>query len=141
MIKDITHNKEIFAKIIRPNFDKDGIQFFTPDSFSQQVGIMKRNKGYEIEAHLHLRQSRQIEYTNEVLFIKSGLVRIDFYDNEQEYFGSFNLTSGDLIILVKGGHGFYFIEESIIIEVKQGPYIGEIDKKRFKSKIKNIKGL
>ncbi len=69
--------------------------------------------------------------TQEVLLIKSGKVRVDFFDNEQQYIKSTILHPGDVILLSDGGHGFKMLEQSEIIEVKQGPYCGEQDKIRF----------
>lgn len=131
MIKNIEFNNEVLAIIISPNYEKKGIEFYTPDEYSQQVGYMNRDKNYVIEPHIHLRQSRNINYTNEVLIVKKGKVKVDFYTDSKEFIKSEIIKTGDLILLIKGGHGFKFLEESQIIEIKQGPYIGEIDKERF----------
>jgi mannose-6-phosphate isomerase-like protein (cupin superfamily) len=72
-----------------------------------------------------------VSFTKEVLFIKSGKVRVDFYDDNQKYLESFILQQGDVVLLASGGHGFEMIEASEIIEVKQGPYAGDHDKTRF----------
>lgn len=138
MIKQIFHNQVLLAIVIRHSFSKDGIEFFTPDSFSQQLAYMKRPTGYIIEPHTHNLVERKIDLTQEVLYIKSGLVRVDFYDNERVYLKSMNLYAGDVILLASGGHGFEIIEEAEIIEVKQGPYAGEKDKTRFETTTKNI---
>ncbi len=69
--------------------------------------------------------------TQEVLFIKKGKLRVDFYDDYEDYLESVILEAGDVILLVSGGHGFKILEETEMIEVKQGPYSGEADKKRF----------
>lgn len=131
MIKQILHNEILLAIIIRHSFSKDGIEFFTPDSFSQQLAYMKRPAGYVIQPHTHNLVERTIDLTQEVLYIKSGLVRVDFFDSERVYLKSMNLYAGDVILLANGGHGFQIIEEAEIIEVKQGPYAGEMDKVRF----------
>ena len=139
----IIHNKNSFIKeviseglnlalILRTEFKQDGIRFFTPNNFSHQLGYMKRAKGYIIDPHIHNPVTREVEYTKEVLFIKSGKVRVDFYDNDKKYLESEILNQGDVILLAYGGHGFEILEEAEIIEVKQGPYAGEKDKKRFK---------
>ncbi|WP_243555097.1 hypothetical protein [Helicobacter cinaedi] len=94
---------------------------------------MKRPKDYLIPPHIHNAVPREVLYTKEVLFIKSGKVRVDFYDDKQNYLKSSILEQGDVILLAFGGHGFYMLEESEIIEVKQGPYAGEQDKVRFES--------
>ena len=87
--------------------------------------------GYKISPHIHNKVQRTINYTQEVLFIKSGLVRVDFYKLDRSFFKSRVLESGDIILLSAGGHGFEMLEESEILEVKQGPFSGNIDKTRF----------
>tara|TARA_Y100000589_G_scaffold302346_1_gene313841 strand:- start:4379 stop:4813 length:435 start_codon:yes stop_codon:yes gene_type:complete len=131
-LQEIFHKDTLLALILRTEFNKDGIQFFTPDNFSQQLGYMKRPTGYIIDPHIHNPVIREVEYTKEVLFIKSGLVKIDFYSQNKDYLQSEILKKGDIILLSFGGHGFTMLEESEIIEVKQGPYAGESDKSRFK---------
>lgn len=131
MIQQIIHNSKLFSIIIRRNFDKDGIEFFTPDDFSQQLAYMKRPKNYVIPPHVHNPVLREVQLTQEVLYIKSGNVRVDFYDDDKNYLESTTVEAGDVILLAHGGHGFEMLEESEIIEVKQGPYAGEMDKVRF----------
>ena len=131
MIEEIKFKDETLAMIIRNNFEKEGISFFTPDDFSQQLAYMKHPKGKEIIPHVHNPVKREVFYTNEVLFIKKGQLRVDFYSNEKIYFESRVLNEGDVILLVSGGHGFCVLEDIEMIEVKQGPYAGDSDKTRF----------
>jgi hypothetical protein len=131
MIERITHKNQLLAIIIGNSYHKEGISFFTEDHFSQQLGYMNRPKGYVIDPHRHNIVAREVVLTQEVLFIKSGKVRVDFYDDDQTYLLSRILNSGDVILLAAGGHGFEMMEPSEIIEVKQGPYVGERDKVRF----------
>jgi hypothetical protein len=117
--------------IIRTDYTATGITFFTSDNDSQQLGYMNRPKDYVIPPHRHNLVPREVHYTQEVLFIKSGKVRVDFYSGDQAYVTSRLLYPGDVILLADGGHGFKLLEPSEIIEVKQGPYCGEQDKVRF----------
>ena len=133
MIEKITHNSLELAIIIRASFQKDGIHFLTPENYTQQLAYMSRPSGYSIQPHLHNPVERDIQFTNEVIFVKSGKVRVDFYDECKNYLESTILKQGDVILLVHGGHGFEIIEDCEMIEVKQGPYAGESDKTRFKS--------
>ncbi len=131
MIEELHYNNELIAIIIRSNYKKEGIHFFTNQDSFQQVGYMNREKGYNIEPHLHLPSNRLITKTQEVLFIKSGKVQISFYDNNMKFLENKIVSNGDVIFLSSGGHGFLMLEQSEIIEVKQGPYLGEDDKLRF----------
>jgi mannose-6-phosphate isomerase-like protein (cupin superfamily) len=132
MIESINHQGDMLALILRTDYHSDGVQFFTPDNFSQQLGYMNRPQGYVIDPHVHNLVVREVQYTKEVLFIKSGKVRVDFYDDDQNYLESRVVSKGDVILLAFGGHGFEMLEDSEMIEVKQGPYAGDSDKTRFK---------
>ncbi len=131
MIENITHAGRVLATLLRTSYHEHGIKFFTPDDFSQQLAYMNRPQGYVIAPHVHNAVLREVQFTKEVLFIKSGKVRVDFYDDEQNYLESRILYPGDVILLAFGGHGFDMLENSEIIEVKQGPYAGDADKTRF----------
>ena len=133
MIQKIHHDGKELALIIRHSYQKDGIEFFTPNHYSQQVGYMKRAAGHVIPPHIHNPVLCEVSYTNEVLFIKSGRVRVDFYSDDQQYLESTILETGDVILLAFCGHGFEMLEQSEIIEVKQGPYTGDQDITRFTS--------
>lgn len=131
MLEQITHNNKIFATIIRSDYHAEGIRFFTPGEFSQQLGYMNRPDGYVIEPHVHNIVERKVELTQEVLVVRSGKVRVDFYDEEQVYLESRIINTGDIILLAHGGHGFKMLEPTEMVEVKQGPYCAEQDKTRF----------
>jgi mannose-6-phosphate isomerase-like protein (cupin superfamily) len=96
-------------------------------------------EGKVIQPHVHNLIMREVKYTQEVLVIRKGKVRVDFYADNQEYLESTILKTGDIILLASGGHGFEMLEETEMIEIKQGPYAGENDKIRFNPVIKNIK--
>jgi len=131
LIEYIDHDSQTLAIILRHEYEADGIEFFTPNIFSQQLGYMKRPKDYKIQPHIHKPAKREVHYTKEVLLIKSGKVRVDFYSEDKEFIESKVLKKGDVILLAHGGHGFRMIEDTEMIEIKQGPFVGENDKERF----------
>lgn len=131
MYEQIIVNDMLVAIIIRNEYHEEGIRFFSPSNFSQQLGYMSRPRGYIIPPHVHNPVPREVQFTKEVLFVKSGKIRVDFYDDAQIYFESRILNKGDVILLAFGGHGFEMLESSEVIEVKQGPYAGDVDKTRF----------
>jgi mannose-6-phosphate isomerase-like protein (cupin superfamily) len=131
MIEKITYHHQLLALIVSHQFNKPGIHFFSPDDLSQQLAYMRHPTGKIIQPHVHNPVPREVEYTQEVLFIKKGRLRVDFYNDQQDYLESRLLEAGDVILLVTGGHGFEVVEEIEMIEVKQGPYVGEKDKTRF----------
>ena len=121
-----------FAVILRSVFSKPGIHFFTPGHYSQQLGYMCHPAGRIIEPHVHNEVQRAVHQTQEVLFLRRGRLRVDFYGEGNVYCESRVLGPGDVILLAGGGHGFEALEEIEMIEVKQGPYAGDADKTRFK---------
>lgn len=131
MISKVSYQGRLLALIVGHDHSGQGIEFFTPDDFSQQLAYMNRPAGYVIAPHVHNAVPRQVQYTKEVLFIRSGRLRVDFYSEEQSYIESRILQAGDVVLLAFGGHGFEMLEPTEIIEVKQGPYAGDADKTRF----------
>jgi hypothetical protein len=132
MIERIFDGSQELAIIIRSSYRKDEcIEFLTSSTYSQQLGYMNRPSGYVIPPHVHNFVTREVQFTQEVLLIRSGSIRVDFYTGKQKYLESTILKAGDIILLAFGGHGFEMLEKAEIIEVKQGPYAVEEDKTRF----------
>ena len=131
MIETLKAGDQLLAVIVSGKFHEPGIHFFTPNDLSQQLAYMRHPAGKVIEPHVHNPVNRSVQFTQEVLVIKRGKLRVDFYDNDQRYLESRVLEAGDMILLATGGHGFEVLEEIEMIEVKQGPYAGDNDKTRF----------
>jgi len=129
----VKFNDQIICIIIRNDYSSQGVEFFTPENFSQQMAYMSHPPKKLIEPHVHKKNTRSIFFTQEVLFIKRGKIRVDIYNDEKKYIKSRILCKGDVILLASGGHGFEVLEELEMIEVKQGPYSREEDKIRFKA--------
>ena len=126
------YDETVLAVLLRTAYKNNDIKFFTPSTFSQQLGYMNRPTGYDIPPHDHNPVSRNVEWTQETLFIRSGRVRLDLYaPGTRNHLGSCELLPGDVVLLAHGGHGFHMLEPSEMIEVKQGPYAGDMDKTRF----------
>lgn len=132
MVETISSGNKILAIIIPRDYSEPGVNFFTPNNFSQQLAYIKHAPGTLIDPHVHNPMQRKVLYTQEVLVIKKGVVRVDFYDDDRCYLQSRTLTAGDVILLAAGGHGFEVLEELEMVEIKQGPYLGDTDKTRFR---------
>tara|TARA_Y100000768_G_scaffold359556_1_gene316156 strand:+ start:548 stop:946 length:399 start_codon:yes stop_codon:yes gene_type:complete len=132
MIKKVKH-KDILYAIIVSNYEQknEGIEFITDGNSLLEFGIMNYKAGHKIQPHQHKPYDRLTSGTNEVLFIKKGRVCVDFFDENQIHFLSETLKKDDWIILLSGGHGFSIIDDSEMIEVKNGPYANDDDKVRF----------
>jgi len=122
---------QVLAYIVRANWNPQATEFVTPDSFSLQMGLIVYGKGQAITPHMHLPITRQVEGTNEVVSVRQGACDVDLYDDARSFVGSRRLDTGDTILLLGGGHGFRMHEDTVLFEVKQGPYAGGRDKERF----------
>ena len=133
MIERIEWQGETLALILRARFDNEGVNFVTTEDNPLQVGVLKHPQGFSIKPHIHRASHKIINSIQEVLHIEYGRVGVNFYDSEGEQIKSAVINMGDTILLITGGHGFDILEDSKIIEVKQGPYEGmEKDKERLK---------
>jgi hypothetical protein len=130
-IETIVDGLEPIALILRADFDTPGLHFLTPDNFSQQVAYMRHPQDKVIAPHVHNLVARQVLYTQEVLIIRKGSIEVNLFTSRKAFLTSRVLKAGDLILLCGGGHSFRMLEETSMIEVKQGPYAGENDKTRF----------
>lgn len=100
----------MYSIVLRSAFSSDSVTFFTPDSFSQQLGYLPHKKGNVIRPHRHKVNGREILYTQEVLFIKKEKVKVNFYKEENNYIGSETVEEGDIILLCGGGHDLTFLK-------------------------------
>jgi hypothetical protein len=130
-VENVGDESAVYAVVMRESFHKEGLHFVTSENNTQQIGYMSYDAGYKIQSHTHSIIDRTINRTTEVLYVKSGKVLAKIYTEKRELFKEIYLLSGDFILLLSGGHGFDIIEDSVMIEIKQGPYLGLDDKIRF----------
>jgi mannose-6-phosphate isomerase-like protein (cupin superfamily) len=119
------------AYIIRAAVMPERTTFVTPSDFKQQVGFVVYPAGGEIARHSHRPLERHIIGTSEVLIVRTGRAEIDIYDDDRSLVATRELGPGDVMIMVGGGHGFRILEDTVFLEVKQGPYTGIDEKERF----------
>ena len=118
------------AIVVRKDFKKEGVNFISDPDFPLQLGFSNYKKNKEIKAHFHIENEIKINKIQEIVYIKKGKTLVNLYNKEGYKFKSIELTTGDIIFFVDGGHGFNMLEETDIIEVKQGPYFGRDKDKR-----------
>jgi uncharacterized protein with PhoU and TrkA domain len=119
------------AYIIRGDLMPSRTTFVTPQQFKQQVGFVVYPAGGEIQRHVHRPLSRHLIGTSEVLIVRRGRCEIDIYNDDRELVATRELREGDVMLMVGGGHGFHMLEDTVFLEVKQGPYTGQDEKERF----------
>jgi len=130
-IDRITQGEQVFAIVLRRGFSAPGVHFFTPGEFSQQLGMLVHKKGKIVDRHRHKEVRREIHRTQEVLVVLEGRVRIEIYNDEGKILRTLILKAGDAVLLAAGGHRVKVLDEAKLIEVKQGPYAGFVDKEYF----------
>ena len=127
----ITDRGEVLCYIIRSNFEAKKTTFLTPQEFNQQVGFIVYKSGGKIAPHLHLPLERKLIGTSEVLILKKGKCLLDIYNDNHKLVATRELFPGDLMLMINGGHGFRMLEDTVFLEIKQGPYTGKEEKERF----------
>ena len=130
-IQRVVCGGEIYAVIIRNTLPHRGYNFVSENTDSMQVGVNHYESGANIRAHFHLPVERALSDTLEVLHFDSGACLMAIYDENQKKFFETQVSGGDTVVLMKGGHGFKVLEPTRIIEVKQGPYLGQSRDKVF----------
>lgn len=126
-------NGELIAIIVQ-NPNDSGVKFYSSADLSQQLGFLNHPTGHVINPHVHNRIPREVHYTQEILIIMSGLLKVDFYNSKREWIQTRTVGAGSAVQLVNGGHGFEVIENVQMYEIKQGPYVGHQDKTFFSGK-------
>lgn len=130
-VETIAFEGKPLCMIIKRELDPEVTTFLTPPEFNLQVGYIVYPKGHTIPRHTHLPIERQVTGTSEVLLVKQGGCSLDVYNDAKELVATRELASGDLMIMVAGGHGFRMQEDTVLLEIKQGPYPGVAEKERF----------
>jgi len=135
MVKKILYKKKLLAIIYNEKdyAKKKGVTFPVPGFLPLQIGFMTHIKNHLIKPHTHINYLRKIKKTAEVLFVRNGILRVDFYSDKKKYLFSKILKKNNIIILLEGSHGFKIIKKCFLIEVKQGPFNKKLDKIRFKN--------
>lgn len=123
-------DRELIAIVVRKGFKKEGINFISKEDFPLQLGINSYKKNDKIKPHIHTKREIIVNKVQEVVYIETGKTIVNLYDLNRKKFKSIELSAGDLIFFVDGGHGFEMLEDTKIIEVKQGPYFGREKDKR-----------
>ena len=127
----IKWNGQPLVYIIRPDPLPEQTTFVTPPEFKQQVGFVVYPEGGEIAKHIHLALERHLVGTSEVLVLLKGSCLIDIYNTEKDLVATRELKVGDVMLMVGGGHGFRMQEDTVFLEIKQGPYLDTEEKERF----------
>ena len=131
LIEHVTWQGAPLCYIIHSSYLPDCTTFLTPPEFKQQVGFVAYPAGGEIVRHTHRPLERHLVGTSEVLVVKAGHCLIDIYNDDRELVATRDLHPGDVMLMVGGGHGFRMIEDTVFLEIKQGPYTGLEEKERF----------
>ena len=114
----------------------DGLKFFSADGDFQQVGSWGYAAGKTLLAHSHNPVPRTVAWTQEVLYVRSGRLRADIFDTDDQLVATLQAAAGDILVLLRGGHGYQILEDGTqVLEIKNGPYLGaDADRRRLSSR-------
>ncbi len=130
-VEHIMWHDQHIATIIRRDYLPDKTTFVTPDSYYQQAGFVVYPRGGIVRRHMHLPIQRHLVGTSEALIVRKGRVEAELFGLDKTPLGIWILEEGDIILLVAGGHGFRCLEDTVFLEIKQGPYTALAEKETF----------
>ena len=130
-VEHITSNGRSLAYIIRGEINPLKTTFLTPPDLKQQVGFVVYPAGGEVKRHVHRALERHLVGTSEVIIVRRGRCEMDVYNDERELVAIREIRAGDIMLMTGGGHGFRMHEDTVLLEVKQGPYTGVDEKELF----------
>lgn len=130
-MEPITWEGKVLAYIIRGMVTQEKTVFPTPPDLELQVGFVVYQAGGVIPPHRHVPITRSINRTLEVIVVRKGRCKVDIYNDDRQGVATCELNTGDLAIIVSGGHGFRMLEDTVLLEVKQGPYFGLDEKEQL----------
>ena len=131
-------NNSELAIIIRADHQGEGIDFVTGAECEQQLAYMHHPQGKDICPHVHRQIHREINNTREIVVIKKGAYRVDFYSDDKQYLKSCVIRTGDIILLLSNAHGFKALEDTELYEIKQGPFAEGMDKEKFDFNLEKV---
>lgn len=130
-IEYIRWNGEMLACIIRAQASFEQTGFLTPPEYNFQVGFIVHRAESEIAPHEHSHAEHHVNQIFEVLLVRKGRCEVDIYNRDREHVATRELRVGDLLLIAEGGHGFRMLEDTVFLEIKQGPYMGESQKRLY----------
>ena len=130
-VEEILWEGRPLAYVVRAHFTPATTTFITPTELEQQVGFVVYPSGAEIHRHVHRGLDRVTTGAAEVILVRRGACEVEVYSPGREEVGKWILKTGDLMLMVSGGHGFRMLEDTVLMEIKQGPYVGREEKELF----------
>lgn len=101
---------------------KEGSIPVTDAKEALQLVTLKHPKGTFLKAHLHIPQKRVTQRLQESLVVRKGRIKVELYTTQKKYFKSILLKPGEVFILLNGGYSLRMMQDSEIIELKNGPF-------------------
>lgn len=131
LIEEVHSGKQLIAIIIRAGWIPEKRTFVSSNEANFQLGYFVYAAGNEVPRHSHLPCARTIHETSEFVLVRQGRCEMDLYGEDQRLLRTVELRQGDAALLLAGGHGFRLLEDTVLLDIKQGPYRGPEEKERF----------
>ena len=97
-----------------------------------QCAIMNGERDKTYKAHKHITKSGAGEiHVQEAFILITGKAKVRIFDLDDSIMGDYQLITGDLTVLLNGGHSLELEADCILYEIKTGPYEGQEKDKIF----------
>lgn len=129
-MKMIMEGEILLAKVITTEDFQPGLMFHSNEADNIQVSTWIHNKSKWLKPHFHNPIQRSTVGTQEVIVVLSGSIHVDIYDTRNCLASELTLRSGEVLISLNGGHGYFILDNNTrVVEIKNGPYFGQSEDK------------
>jgi hypothetical protein len=123
-IKQFIYNEVLYATVMNILNVPSGLNFYTEDKNFIQVGTWNYKKNTLLDLHYHLEFPRVAYKTNESVYVVKGRINCSLFTEDGEFLTEIEINENEMITQFNGAHEYKILEDTIAIEIKNGPYFG-----------------
>lgn len=123
MKTEIKSGGEMFAVIVDLVSIQEGTFPVTDSTWSIQLLLMKRNSGHVVAKHTHKKIVKTTQQPQEAIVVIKGAIEASIFDESGGLIEKKNVTAGQCLLLIRGGHEVRVIEDALMYAFKDGPFV------------------
>jgi cupin fold WbuC family metalloprotein len=130
--KEILLHQSVHINNLAQDLQASGRVNISHESESLQSAVILLVDGQTFKPHRHITYVRDMPMAQESWVVIQGSVKVTYYDLDDSILEEVILCSGDSTITYRGGHNYLALEDNTLVyELKTGPYLGQAHDKVF----------